>query len=191
MASFHPSPAQDPLSPLATRGRRAPAKLLVSPVALGENFTLQSSYAVSLTAAGTGVKPSDSAHMGTLRPREGPSWTRGATDKPPVPSIFHQPEDPKAMGPIGLLFHFVVVTFISGDFGLHISLHPHCVCTSEAWYPPCLPLTNYAHKVQVKSFSDSNHHPPNVGPHGLASGKAVVCQRGEVQGTQPSRCGDK
>lgn len=75
------------------------------------------------------------------------------------------------MGSTGLFFHFLVFLFISGNFRLHTSLHPHCVCTAEAWYPPCLLSTNYTHKLQGKNLSDSTHRPLNAGPQDIAPGK--------------------
>lgn len=75
------------------------------------------------------------------------------------------------MGSTGLFFHFLVVLFISGNLRLHTSLHPHCICTAEAWYPPCLLSTNYTHKVQVKNLSDSIHCPLNTGPQDVAPGR--------------------
>ena len=71
VTSFHPSPAQDPLSYWPPEGAKHPR----SPW-----FLLQ--------RTGTGVKPSDSAQMGTLKPKEGlepvlEKWSHGQTSCPP------------------------------------------------------------------------------------------------------------
>ena len=92
------------------------------------------------------------------------------------------------MGSTGLFFHFLVVLFISGNFRLHTSLHPHCICTAEAWYPPCLLSTKYTHKVQGKNLSDSTHRPLNAGPQDIAPGKGYCLpERGSAGHTGEAR----
>lgn len=97
------------------------------------------------------------------------------------------------MGSTGLFFHFLVVLFISGNFHLHTSLHPHCICTAEAWYPPCLSPQTTPTRFKEKTSQIPPIVPLMLDPRTLLLGKAIVCQRGEVQGTQgkPGRHGDR
>lgn len=108
---------------------------------------------------------------------QGGVGTRPGKEEPQTnllsPASLVSQEIPRQWGPLGCFFHFLVVLFISGNLRLHTSLHPHpnCICTAEAWYPPCLLSTNYTHKVQVKNLSDSIHCPLNAGPQDIAPGR--------------------
>lgn len=115
---------------------------------------------------------SDSAQMGTLKPKEGLE-PRPGKEEPRTnlcPRIFGQPGDPKAVGSTGLFsfsscpvyFRELSSTYISAPT---LYLHSRGMVSTLSF------STNYTHKVQGKNLSDSTHRPLNAGPQDIAPGK--------------------